>query len=213
MNNEFRVRSNASRKCDLTFIVCVLFHDSFSLKAYIMMLFGVPNLGLIFSFDKAAPKLWNDLLLEIRQTSSLFVFKSRLKTHLFALAFDTLWDAGLSSVLLFYLFYMFNFITYYFIVFYSYLSFVQRFGPTWFLKCFMNKVELSYFKLLLFLWFQISGSRPQLSCQDQLHGKKTAPQKQRTSRHPRQMSQGKIVRCVYMHFGTYIYIRAVLINE
>lgn len=33
--------------------------------------------------------LWNDLPLPIGQASSLLVFKSLLKTHLFSLAFDT----------------------------------------------------------------------------------------------------------------------------
>ena len=35
------------------------------------------------SFLCAAPKLWNGLPLEIRKTSSLENFKSKLKTHLF----------------------------------------------------------------------------------------------------------------------------------
>lgn len=34
----------------------------------------------------------NDLPLEIRQASSVPVFKSLLKIHLFTLAFDTMWD-------------------------------------------------------------------------------------------------------------------------
>lgn len=37
----------------------------------------------------AAPVLWNELPLHIRQVSSLSLFKSLLKTHLFSLAFDT----------------------------------------------------------------------------------------------------------------------------
>ncbi len=39
------------------------------------------------AFAVAAPKLWNDLPLSIRQASSLSLFKSTLK-HIFSLAFD-----------------------------------------------------------------------------------------------------------------------------
>ena len=39
------------------------------------------------TFSMAAPKLWNELLAELR-ISSLSAFKSALKTHLFKLAFD-----------------------------------------------------------------------------------------------------------------------------
>ena len=35
------------------------------------------------AFSHAAPKLWNSLPLDIRQASSLSIFKKRLKTHLF----------------------------------------------------------------------------------------------------------------------------------
>ena len=41
------------------------------------------------SFSHAAPKLWNNLPLEIRQSSSLTVFKSCLKTHPFSSPFVT----------------------------------------------------------------------------------------------------------------------------
>lgn len=41
------------------------------------------------AFAMAAPKLWNDLPLPIRQVSSSSLFKSSLKTPLFSLAFDT----------------------------------------------------------------------------------------------------------------------------
>ncbi|KAK0140685.1 hypothetical protein N1851_022323 [Merluccius polli] len=41
------------------------------------------------AFAVAAPNLWNDLPQHIRQASSLSVFKSLVKTHLFSLAFDT----------------------------------------------------------------------------------------------------------------------------
>ena len=40
------------------------------------------------AFAVAAPKLWNGLPQNIKQASSLPVFKSLLKTHLFSLAFD-----------------------------------------------------------------------------------------------------------------------------
>ncbi len=41
------------------------------------------------AFAVAAPKLWNDLPLPIRQASSLSLFQSSLKTYIFSLAFDT----------------------------------------------------------------------------------------------------------------------------
>ena len=40
------------------------------------------------SFTVAAPKLWNELPKEIRDISSISVFKTCLKTHLFKLAFS-----------------------------------------------------------------------------------------------------------------------------
>ena len=39
------------------------------------------------AFSNCAPKLWNDLPQEIRQSSSLETFKNKLKTHLFKLAY------------------------------------------------------------------------------------------------------------------------------
>ena len=39
------------------------------------------------SFTWAAPKLWNVLPFEVRDSKSLDILKSKLKTHLFALAF------------------------------------------------------------------------------------------------------------------------------
>ena len=39
------------------------------------------------SFTCAAPKLWNALPFEVRDSKSLDIFKSKLKTHLFHLAF------------------------------------------------------------------------------------------------------------------------------
>lgn len=47
------------------------------------------KLGGVHAFAVAAPKLWNDLPLHIRQTSSLSEFKALLKTDLFAEAFGT----------------------------------------------------------------------------------------------------------------------------
>lgn len=41
------------------------------------------------SFAVAAPKLWNSLPLSLRSVSDLPLFKSRLKTHLFRLAFNS----------------------------------------------------------------------------------------------------------------------------
>ena len=41
------------------------------------------------AFTVAGPKLWNQLPISIRQAPSLSVFKSRLKTHLYVLAFPT----------------------------------------------------------------------------------------------------------------------------
>lgn len=41
------------------------------------------------AFSVAAPKLWNDLPLYIRQAESLSAFKSSLKTYLFSLAFNS----------------------------------------------------------------------------------------------------------------------------
>ncbi len=40
------------------------------------------------AFSVAAPKMWNDLPLHIRQASSLSVFKTNLKTHFYSLAFS-----------------------------------------------------------------------------------------------------------------------------
>ena len=40
------------------------------------------------SFQKTAPKLWNELPCHIKMASSLETFKSSLKTYLFHKAFD-----------------------------------------------------------------------------------------------------------------------------
>ena len=39
------------------------------------------------SFAAAAPTLWNNLPLNIKQAPSVDIFKSRVKTHLFQLAY------------------------------------------------------------------------------------------------------------------------------
>lgn len=41
------------------------------------------------AFSVATPKLWNELPLHIRQASSLSIFKTRLKTHFYSLAFNS----------------------------------------------------------------------------------------------------------------------------
>ena len=41
------------------------------------------------AFSVAAPKLWNELPLHIRQASSLSIFKTSLKTHFYSLAFNS----------------------------------------------------------------------------------------------------------------------------
>ena len=41
------------------------------------------------SFQKASPKLWNNLPLELKTCPTLGAFKSALKTHLFNLAYST----------------------------------------------------------------------------------------------------------------------------
>ena len=40
------------------------------------------------SFMKAGPKLWNNLPIEVKSCSSISIFKSALKTHLFRTAFN-----------------------------------------------------------------------------------------------------------------------------
>ena len=41
------------------------------------------------AFSVAAPTLWNELPLHVRQASSLSIFKTRLKTHFYSLAFNS----------------------------------------------------------------------------------------------------------------------------
>uniref|UniRef100_A0A671UFZ1 Reverse transcriptase domain-containing protein n=1 Tax=Sparus aurata TaxID=8175 RepID=A0A671UFZ1_SPAAU len=65
-----------------------------SLRSDDQLLLSVPKSKWKLRGDRAfavsAPKLWNDLPLHVKQASSLSVFKSLLKTHLFSIAFDTL---------------------------------------------------------------------------------------------------------------------------
>lgn len=64
-----------------------------SLRSDDQLLLTVPKTKRKLRGDRAfavsAPKLWNDLPLHVKQASSLSVFKTLLKTHLFSLAFDT----------------------------------------------------------------------------------------------------------------------------
>ena len=64
-----------------------------SLRSADQLLLVVPKTRLKRRGDRAfavaAPKLWNDLPLCVRQASSLPVFKSLLKKHLFSLAFNS----------------------------------------------------------------------------------------------------------------------------
>ncbi len=87
------------------------------------------------AFAVAAPKLWNDLPLPIRQASSLFLFKSTLKTYIFSLAFD-IWCWYLVNYLSLNVFYLYFMSCMSFISLYSTLV---HFGV---FKCFINKVWL-----------------------------------------------------------------------
>ena len=64
-----------------------------SLRSADQLLLRVPKTKLKLrgdrAFSVAAPKLWNNLPLHIRQASSLSNFKTLLKTLLFSLAFNT----------------------------------------------------------------------------------------------------------------------------
>ena len=63
-----------------------------SLLAFSVHLLEVPNVRLKNygdrAFSVAAPKHWNDIPLDIKLSRSVDVFKSRLKTYLFRLAFN-----------------------------------------------------------------------------------------------------------------------------
>nr|XP_061839065.1 uncharacterized protein LOC133621161 isoform X1 [Nerophis lumbriciformis]XP_061839075.1 uncharacterized protein LOC133621161 isoform X1 [Nerophis lumbriciformis] len=64
-----------------------------SLRSADQLLLTVPDTRLKLRGDRAfavaAPKLWNDLPLSVRQASSLPVFKSLLKTYFYSMAFNT----------------------------------------------------------------------------------------------------------------------------
>jgi len=49
------------------------------------------------SFSITGPKLWNELPIELRSTKELSVFKSRLKTHLFRMFYQT-WSQLFSAL-------------------------------------------------------------------------------------------------------------------
>ena len=64
-----------------------------ALRSADQLLLAVPKARLNTRGDRvfsvAAPRLWNSLPLSVRSSQSLGQFKSRLKTHLFSLAFNT----------------------------------------------------------------------------------------------------------------------------
>lgn len=70
----------------------VTYSPSRSLRSTDQHLLVVPKTKRKLRGDRAfsvlGPRLWNELPLYIRQAESLLVFKSRLKTHMFSLAFD-----------------------------------------------------------------------------------------------------------------------------
>ena len=65
-----------------------------TLRSSDQLLLAVPKARLKLrgnrAFAVAAPKLWNDLPLHVRQAPTLLAFKSRLKTHFYSLAFPRL---------------------------------------------------------------------------------------------------------------------------
>ncbi len=70
------------------------------------------KLGGDRAFSVAAPKLWNDLPLHIRQAPSLSVFKTSLKTHFNSLAFVPAWDFALVLIVSLFLLFVFCFYDY-----------------------------------------------------------------------------------------------------
>ena len=64
-----------------------------TLRSSEQLLLAVPKTKLKLrgnrAFSVAAPKLWNELPLHIRQAPTILVFKSRLKTYLYSLAFPS----------------------------------------------------------------------------------------------------------------------------
>ncbi len=51
------------------------------------------------AFRVAAPKLWNELPKHIRDISSIIVFKTALKTHIFKLVFDVYFNNRVCTLL------------------------------------------------------------------------------------------------------------------
>ena len=70
----------------------VPYNPTRNLRSASKHLLEVPNVRLKSygdrAFSVAAPKHWNDIPLDIKLSGSVDVFKSRLKTYLFRLAFD-----------------------------------------------------------------------------------------------------------------------------
>jgi len=67
------------------------YHPSRALRSTGQNLLMVPKVRTSYgkrSFRSAAPALWNDLPPDIRQAESLYIFKRKLKTHLFRLAYS-----------------------------------------------------------------------------------------------------------------------------
>ena len=70
----------------------VPYNPTRNLRSASKHLLEVPNVRLKSygdrAFSVAAPKHWNDIPLDIKLSGSVDVFKSRLKTYLFRLAFN-----------------------------------------------------------------------------------------------------------------------------
>lgn len=86
----------------------------------------------------AAPKIWNNLPLNIKQGSSLSVFKFKNKTHLLSLASDTVGDVDFIYFILLIVFFKncAAFVPLVLCIFHFYLFLhvhysVQHFGPLW----------------------------------------------------------------------------------
>jgi len=82
-------------------VILVSFLISFS-RSTDHLLLVVPRVKLKTrgekAFPVAGPKLWNSLPLYIRQSQTITIFKSNLKTYYYSLAFAAMWE----FVLLFY---------------------------------------------------------------------------------------------------------------
>ena len=75
-----------------------------SLRSAGQMLLVVPKSNLVNrgdrAFSVAAPKLWNELPLHIKQATSLSIFKTRLKTLFYSQAFNSMWAFNLFLLVL-----------------------------------------------------------------------------------------------------------------